>query len=131
MTERLYYTDAYRSTFRARVVDRSDDGRRIYLNESAFYPTSGGQPHDTGTLGGIAVIDVVDEDDRVAHVLAEPMAADVPAVEGAVDWARRFDFMQQHTGQHLLSAMLEDRYGWSTVSVHFGVASSTLDVTAP
>ena len=67
MTARLYYTDPYLYEFSANVVDRSDDGTRIYLDETAFYPTSGGQLHDTGTLGGIAVVDVVDEDDRVAH----------------------------------------------------------------
>lgn len=126
MTERLYYDDAYRTRFEARVVARADEGRRLYLDRSAFYPTSGGQPHDTGTLAGIAVLDVVDEDDRVAHLMAEPVAGDV--VEGVVDWERRWDHMQQHTGQHLLSALSADRFGWETVSVHFGDASSTLDL---
>jgi alanyl-tRNA synthetase len=130
MTERLYYTDAYRTAFRSRVEARSNDGLRVYLVESAFYPTSGGQPHDTGTLDGLAVTDVVDEGDRVMHVLASPLAPHVEFVDGVVDWARRFDLMQQHTGQHLLSAMFEDRHGWPTVSVHFGAESSTLDVTA-
>lgn len=126
MTERLYYDDAYRTRFEARVVARADEGRRLYLDRSAFYPTSGGQPHDRGTLAGIPVIDVVDEDDRVAHVMAGPVSADV--VEGVVDWERRWDHMQQHTGQHLLSALCADRFGWETVSVHFGPESSTLDV---
>lgn len=126
MTERLYYDDAYRTRFEARVVARADEGRRLYLDRSAFYPTSGGQRHDTGTLAGIAVLDVVDEDDRVAHLMAEPVAGDV--VEGVVDWERRWDHMQQHTGQHLLSALSADRFGWETVSVHFGDASSTLDL---
>jgi len=125
MTDRLYYTDAYCARFEARVVDRTDEGRRIYLDRSAFYPTSGGQPHDLGTLGGVAVTDVVDEEERVAHVLAAPLAADV--VEGVVDWGRRWDLMQQHTGQHLLSAVGADRFGWETVSVHFGAESSTID----
>ena len=66
MTDRLYYVDAYATRFDARVVGVGDDPRRVYLDRSAFYPTSGGQPHDLGTLGGIAVLDVVDEDDRVA-----------------------------------------------------------------
>lgn len=126
MTERLYYDDAYRTRFEARVVARADEGRRLYLDRSAFYPTSGGQPHDTGTLAGVAVLDVVDEDDRVAHVMAAPVAGDV--VDGVVDWERRRDHMQQHTGQHLLSALCADRFGWETVSVHFGDASSTLDI---
>ena len=125
MTDRLYYADAYCARFGARVTSRAEDGRRVYLDRSAFYPTSGGQRHDLGTLGGVAVTDVVDEDDRVAHVLAAPLDAD--EVEGVVDWPRRWDHMQQHTGQHLLSAIGADRFGWETVSVHFGAESSTID----
>jgi alanyl-tRNA synthetase len=128
MTNRLYYTDAYRAAFTATVVDRSADGLRVYLDETAFYPTSGGQLHDVGTLGGVAVVDVVDEDDRIAHVLAAPL--DAASVEGQIDWARRFDHMQQHTGQHLLSAVFEDLFGFATVSVHFGPDYSTLDLAA-
>jgi len=128
MTKRLYYTDGYRTAFRATVVDRSDDGLRVYLDETAFYPTSGGQPNDRGSLGGVAVIDVVDEDDRVAHVLAAPLPTSASTVEGSIDWMRRRDHMQQHTGQHLLSAVFEDLYGFKTVSVHFGPDSSTLDL---
>lgn len=131
MTNRLYYTDAYLKSFRANVLERNGDGHRLYLDQTAFYPTSGGQPNDLGTINGIAVLDVVDEDDRVAHVLASAFPSDANEIEGAIDWTRRYDFMQQHTGQHLLSAMFEDRYGWPTVSVHFGVDSATLDITAP
>lgn len=129
MTTRLYYTDSYLQAFSATVTHSADEGRRVYLSQTAFYPTSGGQPHDLGTLGGAQVIDVVDEDDRIAHVLSEPLASDVIEVSGNIDWERRYDLMQQHTGQHLLSAMFEDRYGWPTVSVHFGAESSTLDIT--
>jgi alanyl-tRNA synthetase len=128
MTLRLYYTDAYLREFEAAVVDRSEGGRRIYLDRTAFYPTSGGQPHDTGTIGGVAVHDVVDEGHRVAHRLARPL--DIEAVHGSVDWSRRFDHMQQHTGQHLLSAVLHERFGRATVAVHFGRESSTLDLDA-
>src|SRR4051812_49310858 len=126
-TERLYYTDAYTRTFDARVVDRADEGRRVYLASTHFYPTSGGQPHDLGLLGDIPVIDVIDEGDRVAHVLAQPLAA-ADSVRGAIDWTRRFDNMQQHTGQHLLSAVFEDLFAARTVSVHFGDDHSTLDL---
>jgi len=129
MTTRLYYTDAYRTTFTAQIVERSADGRRVYLDQTAFYPTSGGQPHDLGSLGGVQVVDVVDEDDRIGHVLAAPLprpAAD--AVAGSIDWTRRFDHMQQHTGQHLLSAVFEDLFAARTVSVHFGPETSTLDL---
>lgn len=126
MTTRLYYTDSYLSAFDARVVDRSDDGRRIYLDRTAFYPTSGGQPHDTGTMNGIAVRDVADDGDRVAHILDAPVESDT--VSGVVDWSRRFDHMQQHTGQHLLSAVLATLFDWHTISVHFGSDISTLDL---
>lgn len=130
MTERLYYTDATTRVFDARVSDVAQDGVRVYLERTAFYPTSGGQPHDTGTLAGITVVDVVDEGDRIAHVLERALAG-VGAgstVHGEVDWPRRHDHMQQHTGQHLLSAVLEDLAGLRTVSVHFGAETSTLDV---
>jgi alanyl-tRNA synthetase len=132
MTHRLYYSDAYRIDFTATVVDRDASGTRVYLDASAFYPTSGGQPHDLGTIGGVPVVDVVDEDDRVAHVLASSLdarAMDSP-VSARIDWARRYDHMQQHTGQHLLSAVFEDLFGAKTVSVHFGADYSTLDLDA-
>ncbi len=130
MTERLYYTDAYAAEFEASVVDRGDAGRRVYLDRTAFYPTSGGQPHDLGRLGGVPVLDVVEEGERIAHVLAEPLVGTV-RVHGRIDWARRFDHMQQHTGQHLLSAVLADLFRFDTVSVHFGSDVSTLDLDAP
>jgi alanyl-tRNA synthetase len=126
MTDRLYYTDAYLTTFDAAVEARADAGRRIYLDRTAFYPTSGGQPFDTGQLGGVAVVDVIDEGDRIAHVLESPVAGD--RLAGAIDWARRFDHMQQHTGQHLLSAVIAERFGHATVGVHFGRDSATLDL---
>jgi alanyl-tRNA synthetase len=127
MTNRIYYTDAYRTEFTANVVERSSDGLTIYVDETAFYPTSGGQQHDLGTLGGIRVVDVLDEDSRIAHVLASPLSA-TDTVKGAVDWTRRHDNMQQHTGQHLLSAVFEDLFGHKTVSVHFGDEYSTVDI---
>ena len=130
MTERLYYTDARLTEFTANVVEIA--GERVYLDRTAFYPTSGGQQFDTGTLGDARVVDVVDEKDRIAHVLEK--AARFSAgeeVKGRVDAARRFDHMQQHTGQHLLSAVFEDLFGHKTVSVHFGDESSTLDLDAP
>ncbi|HTD43840.1 MAG TPA: alanyl-tRNA editing protein [Bryobacteraceae bacterium] len=128
MTERLYYQDCYLRDFRARIVDTSDDGRRVYLDRTAFYPTSGGQPFDVGTLGGAKVIDVIDEEERIAHVLATPVAS--PDVEGHVDWERRFDHMQQHTGQHLLSAVIEELFAIPTLSFHMGADLSTIEVGA-
>jgi alanyl-tRNA synthetase len=126
MTHRLYYTDSYIKDFEASIVERADDGRRVYLDRTAFYPTSGGQPFDTGRLGGVEVTDVVEEGERIAHVLAGPLP-NGPAV-GQVDWPRRFDHMQQHTGQHLLSAVLADLFGYQTIGVHFGQEASTLDL---
>jgi alanyl-tRNA synthetase len=128
MTDRLYYTDPYTRDFEATVTDRADDSRRIYLDRTAFYPTSGGQPFDTGVLGGLRVLDVVDEGDRIAHLVDAPLQAD--RVTGQLNWARRFDHMQQHTGQHLLSAVIADLLGHQTIAVHFGKDSSTLDLDA-
>jgi alanyl-tRNA synthetase len=127
-TTRIYYTDSYLTSFDARVVDVADDGRRVYLDQTAFYPTSGGQPHDLGTLSGTSIADVIDEGERIAHVLASPFTGEVSRVAGEINWERRFDNMQQHTGQHLLSAVLEELYGHHTVSVHFGRDYSSLDL---
>jgi alanyl-tRNA synthetase len=134
MTERLYYSDSYLSEFRARIVSTDPAGLRVYLDRTAFYPTSGGQPFDIGTLNGVRVVDVADEDGRVVHVLAAPVAPEEPEgreIEGRVDWARRFDHMQQHTGQHLLSAVFEELFAAPTLSFHMGVESSTIDIGVP
>jgi alanyl-tRNA synthetase len=127
MTDRLYYTDSYLSEFDATVVDRADEGRTVFLDRTAFYPTSGGQPNDLGRLGGEAVIDVAEEGERIAHRLAHALPSP-DVVHGEIDWARRFDHMQQHTGQHLLSAVIAQLFGYRTVSVHFGEVSSTVDL---
>lgn len=126
MTERLYYTDSYLREFDADVIDQSGDGTRVYLDRTAFYPTSGGQPFDRGWINDIPVLDVVDEGERIVHLLGAPLGAGT--ITGRVDWNRRFDHMQQHTGQHLLSAIIAERFGFATVSVHFGEESSTLDL---
>ncbi len=138
MTDRLYYTDPYSREFDATVlnVETSGDRRLVQLDRTAFYPTSGGQPYDIGTLGEARVVEVVDEDDgRISHVVD---AADTPQigarVHGVIDWVRRFDHMQQHTGQHLLSAAFDRLFGVRTVSFHLGVDRSTIDLareTAP
>jgi len=128
VTDRLYYHDSYLTEFRARVIESSPDLRRVYLDRTAFYPTSGGQPFDIGTLGGARVSDVIDEDDRVAHVLDSPLAE--TEISGVIDWQRRFDHMQQHTGQHLLSAVLIDLFDAPTVSFHLGAESSNIEVSS-
>jgi alanyl-tRNA synthetase len=126
VTRRLYYHDSYLTDFSASILDKSHDGCRIYLDQTAFYPTSGGQPNDTGLLANIPVMDVVDEGDRIAHLIAAPV--NQLEVNCRVDWKRRFDHMQQHTGQHLLSAVLIELLGIPTVSFHLGGESSTIDV---
>jgi alanyl-tRNA synthetase len=126
MTERLYYTDSYAREFAARVIDRSDDGLTVYLDRTAFYPSSGGQPHDTGAIAGVPVVDVVDEGERIAHRTAAPLHTG--PVDCAIDWKRRFDHMQQHTGQHLLSAVFAEYFGRNTVSFHLGQEGSTIDL---
>ncbi len=127
MTERLYYTDSYLREFHARVVERSEDGRTVYLDRTLFYPASGGQPFDLGSIAGVAVIEVADEEERIAHRLAAPLAVD-GEVAGKIDWVRRFDHMQQHSGQHLLSAVFEELFGLHTVSFHLGADSATIDL---
>jgi len=112
--------------FRAVVTERSADGRRIYLDRTAFYPASGGQPHDTGSIAGVPLLEVEDEGERIAHVVAA--AVDGDEVDCRIDWERRFDHMQQHSGQHLLSAVFVERFGIATVSFHLGQDSSTIDL---
>ncbi len=126
MTERLYYSDSLLSDFDAKVVEASSDGLRLYFDRTAFYPSSGGQPFDMGEVNGVLVADVIDEGERIAHVLSAPVSA--PSVHCRVDMARRRDHMQQHTGQHLLSAVLAEMFGIATVSFHLGAEASTIDV---
>ena len=132
MTERLYYRDAYAREFDAAVVGVDAVSKRpghfaAVLDRTAFYPTSGGQPFDTGILGTARVVDVVDADDgRIVHVVEGTIAAG--PVHGAIDWPRRFEHMQQHTGQHVLSAAFDRLVQVQTVSFHLGTSSSTIDL---
>lgn len=133
MTERLYYTDSYCSEIDAQVVriEQRNGRQAITLDRSIFYPTSGGQPNDTGTLNGYGVEDVlVDEAGAIWHLLAAgtPPFATEQTVHGVIDWQRRFDHMQQHSGQHLLSQVFVRLFAYETVSVHFGALYSTLDL---
>src|ERR1700683_4285346 len=134
MTERLYYSDSYLREFRASVMGADPTVLRVSLDRTAFYPASGGQPFDLGTLGGAGslarVIEVAEEEDRIVHLLDAPIHAEEVAeeVEGRIDWSRRFDHMQQHTGQHLLSAVFEQLYAAPTLSFHLGAESSTIDL---
>lgn len=125
-TERLYYNDCYLREFAAQTVSVSGDGLRVVLDRSAFYPESGGQLFDLGVLGGARVVDVQDADGDVVHMVDLAVAAG--AVEGSIDWERRFAFMQQHTGQHLLSAVFHELFGFATVSVHLGETGGTVEL---
>jgi alanyl-tRNA synthetase len=130
VTERIYYTDPYTTEFDATVlqVTTTEDGRpAAVLDRTAFYPTSGGQPYDTGRLGSRAVVDVIDQEDgTVLHVL--DAAIETGPARGIIDWTRRFDHMQQHTGQHVLSAAFDHLFGVRTVSFHLGTTSSSIDL---
>jgi alanyl-tRNA synthetase len=129
MTERLYYNDPYLREFDADVVEQTThEGKMaIVLDRTAFYPTSGGQPFDVGTLSGARVLDVVDADDgRILHIVDR--APDGASVKGAIDWPRRFDHMQQHTGQHVLSAAFDRLLKARTESFHLGADYSTIDL---
>jgi alanyl-tRNA synthetase len=130
MTQRIYYSEPYRRSFDANVlsVDPVAGHTHVILDQTAFYPTSGGQPFDTGTIGGAAVTDVIDrEDGTVAHVVSGSLKVG-EVVTGEIDWARRFDHMQQHTGQHVLSAAFDRLFGVRTESFHMGQLSSTIDL---
>ena len=133
MTERLYYDDAYLTEFDARVVECVPDGEsyRLRLDRSAFYPTSGGQPHDTGTLNDAHVLDVlVGEDGDVWHIADAPLAAG-EAAHGKIDWPRRFDHMQQHAWDHMIASALWRLLGGVTIGLHVSHDVSTIDVAMP
>ncbi|MDD8025922.1 MAG: alanyl-tRNA editing protein [Acidobacteriota bacterium] len=130
-TERLYFEDVSRIVFEARVIERRvvEGSPAVVLDRTCFYPESGGQPWDLGTLGGIPLARVIDEDGVILHVLEREAGGDV--LRGEVDWPRRFDHMQQHTGQHILSqAFLEEARG-ETKSFHLGPDVSSLEIGLP
>lgn len=131
MTERLYLDDPYLRRFEAVVTEVREAGGRpaLLLSRTAFYPEGGGQPGDRGTIGGVPVLDVQEEGGEILHRLAGP--APSGAVSCAIDWPRRFDHMQQHHGQHLLSAAFERVAGARTVSFHLGEAACTIDLELP
>jgi len=130
-TERLYYRDSFLREFDARVISCEREGERwkIVLDRTAFYPTSGGQPYDTGKLGDVPVIEVADAEHKVMHYASAAIA--VGTVHGVIDWPRRIEHMQQHTGQHLLSAAFIELFGFQTVSFHLGKETSTIDLDTP
>jgi alanyl-tRNA synthetase len=130
MTERLYLQDPYMRSFVARVLEVRDVGGRpaAVLDRSAFYPEGGGQPGDRGVLGAVKVLDTQERDGAVLHVIEKPI--EPGPITAEIDWARRFDHMQQHHGQHLLSAAF-DKLSAPTLSFHLGERTCTIDLDAP
>ena len=121
MSERLFWQDSYATRFEATVIKSWREGGRylVELDRTLFYPTSGGQPHDTGSLGGVRVLDVFEPEkhgERIVHVTAEPLR-EGQAVQGVIDWKRRYRHMQRHTGQHILSQAFLRAARWNTISV--------------
>lgn len=131
MTERLYYQDSYLKEFRAKVLKKIkiDNQTAVVLDETAFYPTSGGQPYDKGVIQDVPVVEVVEEGDEIIHILKKELKEKINSeVVGKIDWKRRFDHMQQHSGQHILSAAFEKLWNADTVSFYLGDEICTLDI---
>ncbi len=132
MKNTFYYQDAYRQTFSAEIVHSSQDkqGPYIVLSNTAFYPTGGGQPHDTGWIEDVEIINVENIEGEIRHYTAEPTAL-TGTVSAKINWARRFDHMQQHAGQHILTAAFVELFGYQTVSFHLGTEIVTIDLDTP
>lgn len=130
MNTHRYYTDAYTNTFTANITERVEENNKIaiILDQTYFYPTSGGQPHDTGTINGVAVVDVTvrEADGAIVHWLAG--AVDEGEITAVIDWQRRFDHMQQHTGQHILSQAFIQIGNAETVGFHLSPETVTIDL---
>ena len=130
--EKLYQQDPFLTRFTAQVVSCAADkgGWSVVLDRTAFYPEGGGQPWDTGTLNGIPVTQVQEQDGAVVHTCAARLEPGTQ-VEGAVDWARRFDLMQQHSGEHIVSGLIHSTYGYDNVGFHLGSDLVTIDFNGP
>ena len=131
-TVKLYYENAYTQDFTAVVAscETVKNGFSVTLDRTAFYPEGGGQPADHGTLGNARVLDVHEQDGIVTHLCdrALPVGAEVG---GHIDWARRFDHMQQHSGEHIISGMLCSAFHCDNVGFHMGADVVTIDYNAP
>ena len=131
-TRKLYYEDCHLSAFSAQVMscEETDKGYAVVLNETAFYPEGGGQACDLGTLGGIRVTDVREKDEQIIHLCDAPLAVGAE-VEGVIDYDRRFDLMQQHSGEHIVSGIIHARFGYHNVGFHMGAELVTIDFDGP
>lgn len=131
MTEKLYYRDPFLREFVGTVVscEKGKNGWEVILDRTAFYPEGGGQPADHGTLGSAAVLDVHEKDGAIVHLCGGTLEAGTQ-VSGQIDWERRFDFMQQHSGEHIVSGIICARYGCDNVGFHIGHDVVTIDFNA-
>ena len=129
-TRRLYYEDVYKKEFTAKVLEcrEAKKGFHIILNESAFYPEGGGQPSDIGYLGDVKVKEVHEKDGELLHYTDKPLEAGTE-VQGRINWARRFDLMQQHSGEHIGSGLVHEAYGYNNVGFHMGSDVITIDLS--
>jgi alanyl-tRNA synthetase len=130
MTIKEYYQDAYMKSFHTSIQEQQQDesGWYVVLEETAFYPTGGGQPHDMGTLDDKRIINVEEVNGEIRHYIEEPFEDIAGVVEGQIDWERRFDHMQQHAGQHILSAAFAEALQYETISFHLGKEVLTIDL---
>ncbi|MGZ4032899.1 MAG: alanyl-tRNA editing protein [Tumebacillaceae bacterium] len=134
MTRKLYYEDAYIKDFHAAIVEQGveENGTPfVVLDQTAFYPVGGGQPCDLGTINGVEVVDVEEVDGRILHRLASALTETTGQAFGALDWARRVDLTQQHTGQHIFSAAFEQLYNGETVGFHLGRETVKVEIDMP
>ena len=129
-TRKLYYEDVYRKEFTATVLEcrETDKGYGIVLDQTAFYPEGGGQPCDHGTLNEVPVLDVQEEGEVILHY-TETAFAPGTEVEGKIVWERRFDLMQQHSGEHIVSGLIHEAYGYDNVGFHMGSDVITVDLS--
>lgn len=127
-TRKLYYEDCHLSTFSAQVVccEETPRGYAVVLDATAFYPEGGGQACDVGTLGGVGVLDVREKGEQIVHLCDGPLTVG-EQVEGIIDYERRFDLMQQHSGEHIISGIIHQRYGYHNVGFHMGAELVTID----
>lgn len=130
ITEKLYYQDSHKTTFTAAVTacGEGEKGYEIRLNRTAFYPGGGGQPCDTGTLGGVEVTGVHEQDGEIIHSCASPLPSGTE-ITGTINWTRRFDVMQQHSGEHIVSGLIHAAYGYDNVGFHIGHDMVTIDLS--
>ena len=131
-SRKLYYEDSHLKAFTATVIgcDQASGGWEVTLDATAFYPEGGGQPCDTGTLGESKVLSVREQGEQVIHLCDAPLIVG-SVVTGSIDWDRRFDFMQQHSGEHMVSGVIHKRYGWHNVGFHMGADLVTIDFDGP